>query len=78
MQVPGFLALGFLVQGWPQAALPSLSPASQPQLCVWQAYRTSSGAPAAPGISRNSKQGAQDAAIATAYRAIVHAGRGWK
>lgn len=24
MQVPGFLAPGFLVQGWPQAALPSL------------------------------------------------------
>lgn len=78
MQVPGFLAPGFLIQGRPQAALPSLSPASQPQLCVCLAHRTSSRASEAPRMPRNSKLGAQAAALATAYRATEQAGRGWK
>lgn len=55
-----------------------LSPASQPQLCVCLAHRTSSRASEAPRMPRNSKLGAQAAALATAYRATEQAGRGWK
>lgn len=55
-----------------------LSPPSQPQLCVFLAHRTSSRGPEAPRIPRNSKLGAQAAAMATAYLATRHAGRGWK